>query len=100
MEHGCPFPNILLLLFFKDFLYLLESRRESMSQGEGQSEREKHTPCWAGSLTGALSQDPEILSWAKGRYFTDWATRHPSKHFILILKLVKQVSEKKMHVSY
>ena len=62
--------------FFKDFIYLFE--KEHTSGGEkDQREREKQTPCWAGSPTLAGSQDPEISTWTKGRCLTNWATQEP-----------------------
>ena len=36
-------------IFFK-FLFIWEREREHMTLGEGQKEREKQTPQWAGSL--------------------------------------------------
>jgi len=40
---------LFLLLFFKDFIYLFDTERESMSRESGrQREREKRTPFRAG----------------------------------------------------
>ena len=61
------------LLFKKDFIYLTERERErERKQGEWQSEGEGET----GSLLSrepdlAQSQDPGIMTWAKGRSLTD-----------------------------
>ena len=41
------------------------------------------------NVGGTQSQDPEIMTWAKGRHLTDWATQVPQK-FKIILKLIIQ----------
>ena len=68
-------------IFKKDFIYLRmrvsESERESestsrgSSRGRGRSRR----PPEQGPWRAAPSQDPEIMTWAEGRCFTDWATQ-------------------------
>ena len=67
--------------FFQDFiLFIWERESESKGWGEGQEaevEREKQTPCWAESLSWDWSQDPNIVTWARGRRLTDWATQVP-----------------------
>ena len=41
--------------------------RKSMwgRQGGRQKEKEKQTPHWAGNQKPALSQDPELMTWAE-----------------------------------
>lgn len=67
-------------------MYLRE--RESMhawEEREGPREREKQTSHWIGSpMQGPIpgprdhdSQDQGIMTWAKGRRPTDWATQAP-----------------------
>ena len=65
--------------FKKDFIYSFDRKRERVymhKQGEGQREREKQTVCWGGSPThGAPFQAPGVMTPAKGRSLTDWATQ-------------------------
>ena len=64
---------ILRFLFLKDFTYLFmrDTEREAETQAEGE----------AGSLQGAQrgtqSQDPGIMTWAKGRRSTAETPRWP-----------------------
>lgn len=54
-------------IFKKDlFIYLMaRGGVHGCEQGEGQREREEQTPRWAGSLPGAPSHDPEIMTWTE-----------------------------------
>ena len=70
----------IFLFFLRDFIYLRESKHE----GGGQREREKESslPTEQEGPYTARSQDPRIITWAKGRCFTDWAIQVPRKeHF-------------------
>ena len=78
--------------FFLDFIYLFERERQQIRKsehewGEGQKhkERDKQTPCQAGSQVwcGAQSQNPRIMTWAKGRSLTDWTTQVPFLNFFI-----------------
>ena len=66
------------------FVYFWESKRQSVSGGG--AEREGDTESEAGSRLWAVSTDPntgleptncEIMTWAKVRRSTDWATQAP-----------------------
>ena len=46
-----------------------------MSLGEGKERGRIRLPTDQGAPCGAWSQDPEIMTWAEGRHFTDWATQ-------------------------
>ena len=81
--------------FFLFYVFIWERERsgervgegESMSRGEGEEGaeggRDKQTPCWTGGTGGGRgrvrvpSQDPGIMTWAKGRSFTNWAIQAP-----------------------
>ena len=59
--------------FLKRFYLLFEREiREKAWVGEGQ--KEKQTPAEQGAQCGAGSQDPEIVTWAKGRHLNNWVT--------------------------
>ena len=57
------YPFTFLLLFKKDFIYLLGGGGRSRLLTEQGAQHE------------AGSQDPEIMIWAEGRRLTDWATQ-------------------------
>ena len=68
----------------KMFIYFWRRERQSMSGGG--AEREGDTECEAGSRLRAVSTDPdaglelmdcEIMTWAKVRRLTNWATQAP-----------------------
>ena len=68
----------LYLLFFLWLMYffktLFESKRERAWVG-GREQKEKQTPWWTGSSQcRAWSHDPEVMTWAEGRHWTDWGT--------------------------
>ena len=77
--------------FFHLFIWEREGERERERHTEGE---EKQTPHWAGSLMLAQSQDPEIMTWAKGRYLTDWATEVSLSLFFLKIYLLIWESER------
>ena len=61
-------------------------KRETAQVGEGQIEREEDTEPEAGSRLQAVSTEPdvgleltnyEIMTWAKVRHLTNWATQAP-----------------------
>ena len=75
--------------FFKRFyLFVYLTQRESISRQSGkQREREKQATHQAESqIQGAQSQDPGIMTWAKGRHSTDWAAPEGQVPLILCLK--------------
>ena len=47
-----------ILIFSKDGIYLGERERETMSGGGEEGQREKETPCYAGSLMQGLIPGP------------------------------------------
>ena len=69
-----------ILLFFK-ILFIWERVSESTNRWEGQREREKQTLAEQEAPSGTRSQDPVVLTWAEGRWFTDWATQVPPLFF-------------------
>ena len=72
--------------FLKDFIYLFERERKHRSKWEGQKEKlpGEHEPR---RRTGY--QDPGIMTWAKGRHFTDWATQAPHVAALMLCLLGK-----------
>ena len=84
---GAPQAWFLFLLFFNVYLFLREKERQSMSTGG--ADREGDLEIEAGFSLQATSTDPnvgleltnhEIVTWAKVRCWTDWATQAPLKH--------------------
>ena len=67
-----------MILRFYSFIWERKREREH-KQEEGQRERKKQAPHWAGSLTRTLV----IMNRAEGRCLTDWATQMPQYDFIL-----------------
>ena len=74
------------------FIYFWDRERQSMN--EGGSEREGDTESEAGSSLWAVSTEPdtgleltncEIMTWAKVRCLTDWATQAPLIYFLICL---------------
>ena len=64
--------EILFSSFYKVlFIYLRGRKHEWRGRGRGRS---RH-PAEQGALSEAWSQDPEIMTWAKSRSLTDWATQ-------------------------
>ena len=53
-----------------------------MSREVGQR-KEKQTPMLSRGWCQARSQDPGIMTWAKGRCLINWATQVPQEHIIL-----------------
>ena len=69
-------------------MYLLEREQELE---RAQREREKQTPNRVGSWCEAWSRDPGVMTWAKGRHLTNWATQVPQEQH---LNGTRQVSGK------
>ena len=61
---------------FKRFLCIWKRRREREREriGEGRSRGVSVLPSEWEAQHGAQSQDPEIMTWAKGRHLIHWAT--------------------------
>ena len=82
-----------LFIFLRFYLFIWH--RESTSRGSGrQMEREKQFPLqsWDPSSWGAWrgagwarSQDLGIMTWAEGRWLTNWATQVPLFYLLLSL---------------
>ena len=70
------------IYFLKGFIYLRERGRDSGWEHERRRGRSR-LPAEQGARLGAPSQDPGIVTWAKGRRRTGWATQAPLnfKHF-------------------
>ena len=68
------------------YLFIWEREKECVrEQKQGDQGREKQAE--QETQQGAQSQDPGIMTWAKGRCITDWATQVPlslslNKHFL------------------
>ena len=60
----------------KDFIYLFETESAQVGGG-GAEEEEKQTPHSGGAWCEAQSQDPGIMTWAKGRRLTNEPPRCP-----------------------
>ena len=65
--------------------HLFEGVRESMSKGRGHGRGLSRLPVEQEAQSGALSQDLEIMTWAKVKWLTDWATQAPLEHPLFIL---------------
>ena len=74
------YSNLRVFLFFKILFTQKRERaqvRESMSRGRGEGRWTSRLPTDQGASHRAKSQDPRIMTWAKVRCLTDWATRCP-----------------------
>ena len=71
------FFKIYFYLFFKDFIFLFDRERAQAGWVQAEGEGEAASPAEQGARCGAWSQDPEIMTWAKVRLLTDWATQAP-----------------------
>ena len=60
---------------FLDFIDLFE--REGESKGREKGRGRSRLPTEQGTRLGAPSQDPRIMTHAKGRRLTDWTTQAP-----------------------
>ena len=69
LEISIYFSAFYLFLFFK--ILFISERENEHEQREGQ--RDEQIPCWVGSPTRAFTL--EIMTWAKVRCLTDWATQ-------------------------
>ena len=66
------------LFLFKDLcIYLTERASAQAGGGADRGRKRSRLPAKQGAQCGAWSQDPGIMTWAKGRCFTDWATQVP-----------------------
>ena len=84
------FPLDILFFFLKIlFIYLrVRERAHTQRQGrDGQRERQKQIPHWAGSSMEAPSQDPEIMTWTEGSCPTDWAKQVPRYSLFLLVSI-------------
>ena len=69
-----------LLMYFLRFAYLFERKHTSKDTGRGRS----RLPTEQGAWHGTRSQDPEIMTWAEGRRFSDWATQALRLFFLFL----------------
>ena len=71
-------------LFLKDSsIHFRERKSRGKGRGRGRKRKNPQTdPCWVQSQSRAQSQDPEFMTWTKGRHLTNWATQLPSTLFL------------------
>lgn len=62
------------------FIYFKERQR---AQARGRVRGRNRLPTEQRAQHGARSQDPEIVTWTKGRSLTDWATQVPLFHILI-----------------
>ena len=60
----------------------------SRGSGRGRGRAGSSLPTEQGAWCGAPSQDPGIMTWAKGRRLTDWATQAPQYIFCLFVEVL------------
>ena len=62
-------------------IYIFFDTERELTYRQAEQEKEKQAqyqgPAEEGAQYGAWSQDPEIMTWAKGRCLTDWGTQVP-----------------------
>ena len=63
--------------YFLKILFIYMREREHEWRGRSQVERRRRLPTNQGACCWAGSQDSRIMTWAEGRYLTDWATQAP-----------------------
>ena len=63
--------------FFFKILYIYWRECESKNTCRGRGRRRSRFPIEQGAWWKAGSQDPEIMTWAKGRHLTNWAIQVP-----------------------
>ena len=70
--------NLLLFLnlFYRVYLFEREREREREHKRRGRSWLPAEQRAWF----GAWSQDPEVMTWIKGRCLTNWVTQVPPKN--------------------
>lgn len=78
-ENSFHFHTSMSFLSFFKRICLFIWQKERTSRGRGRRGGRSRLP--AEPRRGARSWDPEIVTWAKGRTFTDWATQVPFKLF-------------------
>ena len=67
-----PVIHILKFIFiFLKILFIYLTERERAAEGEGEAD----FPAEQGAQCGTQSQDPGIMTWAKGRRLIHWATQ-------------------------
>ena len=96
---------IYLKFFFNVYLFLRERERQRQSTSRGGAEREGDTESEAGSRLCAVSTEPDvrlklmnrkIMTWAKVRHVTDWATQAP---YLFIFKCLFIFGRERMRMS-
>ena len=69
--------SVSLMNIKKPKILFIHLRERERAKENISGEREKEVLCKQGTACGAQSQDPGIITWAKGRHFTNWATEGP-----------------------
>ena len=72
------------IIFLKILFIYLRERAQARGATEGEGEAALFPSLKQGSQCGAPSQDPRIMTWAKGRCLMNWATQVPPKDFKVI----------------
>ena len=82
------------ILSFKKihFIYFFETEREKRNRRGETGRGRSRLPAEQGARCRASSQDPEIMTWAKGRHSIDWA--NPVPQILAFLKIEKTPAEK------
>ena len=76
--------KLLIFFFFLRFcLFIWQREQESASQESSRGRGRSRLPVDLGAPCGAPSQDLGIMTLAKGRHLTDWATQVPPPHYLL-----------------
>ena len=82
-QSTCKSPSF---FFFFKILFIRE--RENMSRGSGRRRsRLNREPSEYGAWYGIWSQNPRVMTWAKGRHLTNWATQVPLSESISWISL-------------
>ena len=74
------FCGVFLVFVFNIFIYSFERRDSERASTNRWMDRERgrsRLPTEQGAQCGARSQDPGIMTWAKGRRLTHWITQAP-----------------------
>ena len=66
-------------IFFSKILFIWENMSKREEQREGRGRGRSRRPAEQGAGHGTRSWDSRIMTWAKGRHSTDWATRAPQQ---------------------
>ena len=91
----CEVHGKILTSFFTIWERERERERERLclpqqSVGQREEQRKIQTPRWAWILMQGSIRDPRIMTWAKGRYFTSYATQEPGPHFLIPLFFISK----------